>query len=51
MKSLKRKKKSKDDLDQGINESSYKAKLAMLLFGIGPILLMGWFLWSNGFFD
>tara|TARA_Y100001968_G_C19139548_1_gene610727 strand:+ start:393 stop:518 length:126 start_codon:yes stop_codon:yes gene_type:complete len=26
-------------------------KIVLLLFGLGPILLMGWFLAYNGFFD
>ncbi len=26
-------------------------KFALLLFGIGPILIVGWFLFSKGFFD
>ncbi len=26
-------------------------KFALILFGLGPIALMGWFLYSKGFFD
>ena len=26
-------------------------KLIILLFGLGPIIIMGWFLATNGFFD
>jgi len=26
-------------------------KIVLLTFGLGPIILMGWFLASHGFFD
>ena len=26
-------------------------KLVLLIFGLGPLFLMGWFLISNGFFN
>ncbi len=31
--------------------SSTRAKIVLIIFGIGPILLMGLFLFSNGFFS
>ena len=48
----KSKARKKKILSQGANETSPRtAKLVLLVFGIGPLLLMAWFLSSNGFFN
>ena len=32
-------------------DNSFSKKFALILFSIGPLLLVGWFLFSKGFFD
>ncbi len=33
------------------NDSPTGKKFVLLFFGLGPILIVGWFLFSKGFFD
>ena len=54
MPSKKSKKKSTSNFDQIENDNKTKpitAKIVLFVFGVGPLLLMGLFLFSNGFFN
>ena len=33
------------------NTKPWNAKIALIIFGLGPIIIMGWFLYSNNFFS
>ncbi len=38
-------------IKQKQDDSPNRKKFALILFGIGPIVLVGWFLFVQGFFD
>tara|TARA_Y100001968_G_scaffold73328_1_gene64781 strand:+ start:365 stop:535 length:171 start_codon:yes stop_codon:yes gene_type:complete len=54
MPSRKSKKKVTSDMIQAIDEKKTTprtAKIVLFVFGLGPLILMGLFLFSNGFFN
>ncbi len=54
MPSKKSKKKQNSTINEGNQDSSTKprtAKIVLFVFGLGPLILMGLFLFSQGFFN